>query len=416
MARLSRLTAAPAVVSLLDVDFYKFTMGQFVFRRHPEVRVRYQLLCRTPDARLPDLVPHEALGEALESVRALSFTPPELEYLRGLEPQGLFGEDFLDFLAHLRLPPVELEARNGEFHLEVESTWPELILWETLILSVLSELISRTAIERGGAGARKEVEATGRARLQQKIATLRECPGLRFASFGTRRRFSRVWQFELEERLARSLPGQFVGTSCVASAYRHGLVPVGTIAHEIFMVGAALGNGSAESIRGSQCRMLDSWWAAYGEPLSLFLTDTWGSEFFFADVGEARARQHRGVRQDSGDPAAFGEQVVRWYEDFGVDPREKSLVFSDGLELPEILDLDSRFGGRIAVSYGWGTNLTNDCGLPNYSLVVKPVVANGRPLVKLSDDPGKSTGIPSEISRYRRIFDAPAGPARIPRY
>ena len=416
MARFSDLTAAPPVASLLDVDFYKFTMGQFVFRRHREVRVRYRLLCRTPNVRLADLVPEDVLRDVLDSIRELSFTPAEIAYLHGLEPRGLFGVDYLDFLGQLRLPPVELEVRDGDFRIEVESSWPGMILWETLILSALSELLSRAAIAAGGAGAGKAAAEAGRERLEEKIARLREHPAIRFASFGTRRRFSRVWQLELEERLARALPDQFAGTSCVASAYQHGLVPVGTIAHEIFMVGAALGNGSDESIRGSQCRMLDSWWAMYGEPLSLFLTDTWGSEFYFGDVGEARARRHRGVRQDSGDPAAFGERLVRWYEDFGVDPRQKSLVFSDGLELPEILDLESRFGGRIAVSYGWGTNLTNDCGLPNYSLVVKPVAANGRPLVKLSDNPGKSTGIPSEISRYRRIFDAPAGPLRIPRY
>ena len=416
MARLSDLTAVPTVASLLDVDFYKFTMGQFAFRLHPEVRVRYRLLCRTQAARLPDLVPEDALRDALESVRALSFTPPELEYLRGLKLPGLFRDDFLTFLAHLRLPPVELEAADGEFRLEVESSWPEAILWETLILSVLSELLSRAAIAEGGAGACEAAERTGRERLEHKIAALRERPGLRFASFGTRRRFSRAWQFELEERLARSLPDQLTGTSCVASAFQHGLVPVGTIAHEVFMVGAALGDGSEDSIRGSERRMRASWWAMYGEPLSLFLTDTWGSESFFADVSEAQARQYRGVRHDSGDPAAFGERVIRWYEDFGVDPREKSLVFSDGLELPEILDLETRFAGRIAVSYGWGTNLANDCGLPNYSLVVKPVAANGRPLVKISDNPGKSTGPRAEIARYRRIFGAPPGPTRIPKY
>lgn len=416
MAGLSDLTAEPPVASLLDVDFYKFTMGQFVFRRHSGVQVRYRLICRTPGARLPEQVPEDALREVLDSIRALSFTAPELQYLRDLEPAGLFRDDFLGFLGRLRLPPVELEVRDGEFRLEVESSWPGMILWETLILSALSELLSRAALADAGAGARRHAEETGRERLDAKIAALRERPGIRLASFGTRRRFSRAWQFELEERLARALPRQFVGTSCVASAFAHGLAPVGTIAHEVFMVGAVLGDGSDESIRGSQRRMLDAWWELYGEPFSLFLTDTWGSDFYFASIGATRARRYRGIRQDSGDPAAFGERTIRWYEDHGVDPRQKSLVFSDGLELPEILDLEARFAGRASVSYGWGTNLTNDCGLPNYSLVVKPVTANGRPLVKLSDNPGKSTGAPAEIARYRRIFGARSGPARIPRY
>ena len=416
MARLPDLTADPPVASLLDVDFYKFTMGQFVFRRHRAVRVRYRLFCRTPNPGLARLLPLPAFREALDAIRALSFSPAELDRLRRLPPRGLFGEDYLGFLARLRLPAPALEVRGGGFRLEVEDRWPEVILWETLILSALSELLVRAALARSGAGALRAAEELGRERLSRKIAALRKRPGVRFASFGTRRRFSRSWQFEVEERLARELPGQFAGASGVASASRHGLDPVGTVAHEIFMVGAVLGGGSDAGIAASGNRMMDAWWEMYREPLSLFLTDTFGSESWFTRLGEDRARRFRGVRHDSGSPAAFGERVLRWYRGLGLDPRRKSLVFSDGLELPAILDLERRFGGRIRTSFGWGTNLTHDCGLPNYSLVVKPVAANGRPLVKLSDNPAKSTGDPEEVARYRRIFHAAPTPASLPKY
>ncbi len=398
------LTAPPPVASLLEVDFYKFTMGQFAFRRHRDLPVRYRLICRTPGAGLARLVPVEALREALAEVRGLSFSAAELDWLRNTPPAGRFGEDYLGFLAGLRLPPVEVEARGGDFRLEVEDRWPETILWETLILSVLTELAARA--ELGGAGAVREAEFVGRERLRAKIEALRRRPEIRFASFGTRRRLSRRWQFEVEERLADALPEQFFGASCAESARRHGLVPVGTIAHEVFMVGAAL--GEREAVAASPNRMMDAWWDLYGEPLSVFLTDTFGSEAWFAALGRDRARRFRGVRHDSGDPAAYGERVVRWYRGQGLDPREKTLVFSDGLDLPAILDLDERFRGQIRTAYGWGTNLTHDCGLPNYPVVVKPVAANGRPIVKLSDDPEKSTGDPEEVARYRRIFRAPA--------
>ena len=416
------------VTSLLDVDFYKFTMGQFVFRRHPEVRVRYRLLCRTPDAALARRVPVEEFREALEGARALSFTEAELEYLRtGITP-GLFGEDFLQFLAELRLPPVAVAAGRDDggdgVDLEVEAPWPNLILWETIILSTLGELLTRAALSGGGAGAEREAEERGRERLARKIGTLRRNPGIRFASFGTRRRFSGRWQLELEEHLAEELPEQFVGTSSVLSARRHGLRPIGTVAHEVFMVGAVLGEGSGDGdspasdaeIVGSFLRMADAWWEMYGEPYSLFLTDTWGSESFFRSLGESRARRFRGVRHDSGDPAAFGERVLRWYSDLGIAPGAKEIVFSDGLEVEDLVALDRRFAERVGVSFGWGTNLTNDCGLPTYSLVVKPVAANGRPLVKLSDDAAKSTGDPAEVARYRRIFDCPAVAGPPPRY
>lgn len=420
MARVSGLTrpgGGRSVVSLLDVDFYKFTMGQFVLRRYPGVRVRYRLICRTPGANLPEAAPSAALRDELDAIRGLSFRPGELAYLRGLEPRGRFGEDFLSFLARLRLPPVTVAAEGRRLRVETEGRWPEVILWETLILSALSERISRATLARdGGAGAFREALELGRERLERKVHALRARPGLRFASFGTRRRFSRSWQLELEARLARALPDQFTGTSCVASARENGIAPVGTIAHEIFMVGAAASGGDDDSIRASQRFMVDAWWDEYGEPLSVFLTDTWTTPVFLADVDADRARRFRGVRHDSGDPAAFGDAVLDWYGGHGVDPRAKSLVFSDGLEAGEILDLHDRFGGRIRVAFGWGTNLTNDCGVPNLSLVVKPIAANGRPLVKLSDNPGKTTGRSAEVARYRRIFAAPAGPTTLPVY
>ena len=422
MAGLSILKAVPPVVSLLDVDFYKFTMGQFAFRKHPEVRIRYRLICRTAGARLARLVPPEALRDALEAIRALSFRPAEVQYLRDLAFPGsaggrpLFGEDFLAFLCGLRLPPVRPDRTGDDLHLEVEGLWPEVILWETLILSALSELLTRARLAAAGAGAQREAEANLRGRLAAKVAALRGHRAIRFASFGTRRRFSRAWQFELEERLANQLPRQFVGTSCVASARRHGLAPIGTVAHEVFMIGAGQAGSTPAAIRASQCRMLDAWWDMYGEPLSVFLSDTWGSAFYFADIGEDRARRFRGLRHDSGDPAAFGEEVISWYRRFGINPKKKHLIFSDSLDLPAILALQARFRGRIGLSYGWGTNLTNDGGLPTQSLVVKPVEADGRTLVKLSDNARKSTGDPAEIARFRRIFRTVPTLARVPAY
>lgn len=425
MARLPRLTtrlttrrpgAAPPVASLLDVDFYKFTMGQFVFRRHPAVGVRYRLICRDRDANLAALLPAEEFRDALEGVRGLSFRPAELDYLRDLGGGALFGEDFLSFLSRLRLPPFELAVDGGGFRLEVEAGWAEGILWETLFLSTLSELLVRAALAAGGAGAEREALAAGRENLARKIEVLRGEPGVRFASFGTRRRFSREWQQEVEERLAEALPGQFVGTSAVASAFRHGLAPVGTVAHEVFMVGAALGADSDEAVAGSFLETADAWRDDYGAPYSVFLTDTWGSESYFREVDSARAARFRGVRHDSGDPAAFGERALRWYRERGVDAAAKTLVFSDGLRVEDLVSLHRRFRGRIGVSFGWGTNLTHDCGLPTYSLVVKPVSANGRPLVKLSDDANKTVGDPEEVARYRRIFDCPAVFGPPPRY
>ena len=398
------------------MDFYKFTMGQFVFRRHPETRVRYRLICRDRDANLAALLPAEEFRDALEGVRGLSFREAELDYLRSLGGGALFGGDFLSFLSRLRLPPFELGVEEGGFRLEVEAGWAEGILWETLLLSTLSELLARAALAAGGAGAEREALAAGRENLARKVEVLRGEPEIRFASFGTRRRFSREWQWEVEERLAEALPEQFAGTSAVASAFRHGLAPVGTVAHEIFMVGAALGADSEAGLAASFLEMVDAWWEDYGEPYSVFLTDTWGSESYFRGVDAARAGKFRGVRHDSGDPVAFGERALRWYRERGVDAAGKTLVFSDGLRVEDLVALHRKFHRRIGVSFGWGTNLTHDCGLPTYSLVVKPVGADGKSLVKLSDDAHKTVGGAEEVARYRRIFDCPAVFGPPPRY
>ncbi len=419
MARISHLTsdltAAPTVVSLLDVDFYKFTMGQYAFLRHPDVSVRYRLICRAPAARLARSLPVEALRDGLEAVRALSFRREELDYLRGL-PGFAFAGEYLEFLARLRLPALEVSRRGDDFWLEYEGRWPEVIHWETLVLSVLSELLGRAVLAEGGAGAVAGAEAEGSKRLEAKIATLRKNPGVRFASFGTRRRFSRAWQLRIESRLREALPEQFTGTSSVESAFRNGLDPVGTVAHEVFMVGAGLAGDSEAAIRESPTRVLEAWWEMFGPAAALVPTDTWGSGFFFRETSGIWAERLRGVRHDSGDPVAHGERALGWRAGHGLDPRDFALVFSDGLELPEILALHRRFAGRARVSFGWGTNLTNDCGLPVRSLVVKPVRAAGRPLVKLSDNPGKSTGEPEDIRRYRHIFGTPAGEATAPKY
>lgn len=206
----------------------------------------------------------------------------------------------------------------------------------------------------------------------------------------TRWRFSRDWQTYVDRILAGGLPGQFLGTSETESAMEHGLVPMGTSAHEMYMVMPGIMHESDESIRPSHNRALQDWWKEYGWGLSIALTDTYGSDFFFRDMAAEQARAWKGQRHDSGDPFAFGEKALAFYQRQGVDAREKMLIFSDGLDLETILRLAERFAGRVKVSFGWGTNLTNDLGFPALSLVVKAVEADGHPTVKLSDNLAKA--------------------------
>ena len=396
----------PIMHSLLDIDFYKFTMGHWVFKHYPNVPVRYAFKNRTAQVRLADYIDEAALRRELDHARTLRVNPSELHYLRGTNEYGdrLFSEDYLKFLSELRLPPYELRRADGTYTLEFPGVWCEAMYWKTLALSLINELYYWALMQRLSAFERDVVMATGTLRLAEKIKILRARPDIAFSDFGTRRRFSRSWQEYVVHVLAQEIPGQLLGTSNTAMAMQYGLLPMGTMAHEMFMVMAGIRAESDTTIRASHNRVLQEWWEEYGAGLSTALTDTYGSDFFFRDMTTAQARVWKGLRQDSGDPIAFGEKAIAFYERHGVDPRDKLIVFSDGLDLGTIVKLADHFAGRIRVSFGWGTNLTNDLGFEALSLVIKVVEVQGRHAVKLSDNLAKATGEAPDIERFKRIF------------
>lgn len=396
----------PIIQSLLDLDFYKLTMAQLAWRLHREVPVRYGFTNRTKKVRIADTVPIEVLRDELAHVRTLRPTAEEIGYLRESRhvPRGLFGEDFLKFFEGVRLPEVEIETTpNGQYRLETAGSWPEAIFWETIVLCVVNELYYRfrSWTERADPAA---VRREGDRRLGEKIALLKARPEALFIEFGTRRRYSAENQALVTERLADEAPWQIIGTSNVHLAKRFGLAPKGTMAHETFMIYAGICGATDVGLRDSHNRVLRDWWDLYGAPMSLALTDTYGSGFFFRDFTPEQARSWKGLRQDSGDPFAFGERQIAFYEGLGIDARGKLFVPSDGLDMPLFLKLVERFSGRIQVCGGIGTNLSNDVGYPSLSLVMKAIEAGGRPLVKLSDNPAKATGPAGEVGRYKRVF------------
>ncbi|MGH9322464.1 MAG: nicotinate phosphoribosyltransferase [Vicinamibacteria bacterium] len=396
----------PIIESLLDLDFYKFTMGQLVFLKYRDVPVVYSLTNRTRRVRLAEIVDEGELREELDHVRSLRLNHSELHYLRGTNEYGdrMFSEAYLDFLRGLRLPEYELEEVDGSFRLQFPGPWSEAIYWETVALSVVNELYNRSLMKPLSRFEKDLVSARGKLRLAEKIRVLRKRREIRFVDFGTRRRFSRSWQHYVDRTLAEEMPGQFLGTSSTVSAMLHGLVPMGTSAHELYMVMSGIMHDSDDLIRASHNRVLRDWWDLYGWGLSIAVTDTYGSEFFFRDMGPEQARAWKGLRHDSGDPFEFGERAIRFYQGLGIDPRKKILIFSDGLELPTILALSDRFNDRVTLSFGWGTNLTNDLGFAPISIVVKAIEANGRRTVKLSDNLAKATGSQEDIERFQRIF------------
>lgn len=402
----------PIIQSLLDVDFYKFTMGQVVFRHFRDVNVRLQFQCRNKDTQLPltRFVDEGELREELTAAQSLSLNNTELHYLRGTNEYGerMFREDYLQFLRDLRLPKFFLSYHRGDLRLDFVGPWWQVMMWETIALSIVSELYYR-GLARAQAPtsfAQEALNASGVLALFGKVEKLRSNPQVTFSDFGTRRRYSQGWQEYVVGTMVDELPRQFLGTSNVYQAMQYGLVPMGTSAHELFMVGAAAGKQDDDSIRASHNEILRTWWNVYGRGLSIALTDTFGSEFFFRDwlARPDQAAQWKGLRHDSGDPFEFGERAIAFYETIQVDPRDKLIVFSDSLDVDKMIALEQRFRDRIKTTFGWGTDLTNDFGLPTLSLVIKPIEANGNPTVKLSDNLSKAVGHEEDVARYRRIF------------
>lgn len=394
----------PIITSLLDVDFYKFTMGQFVFHRYPNVQVKYGANNRTKKVKLAEVVAEADLRNELDAVRDLRPTESEIAFLRAQKNNGqqLLDENYLDFFKNIRLQDYKLAKKDGQFELEFEGDWATEIYWETIALSIKNELYYR-ALTKGMD--KQEIYAEGKRRLEEKLDLLEQNPFVKFMEFGTRRRFSKDWQEYVIARCKERVPNQMVGTSNVYQAMQQGLTPKGTMAHELFMVIAAINDGNDESLRASHQKVLREWWNEYGVGLSIALTDTFGTNFFFKDMPQDLAEGYLGQRQDSGNPRAFANKQIQFYQERGIDATKKVFCPSDGLDERKIIDLQKEFYGRVLQTAGWGTNLTNDLGFDSISLVIKATEANGSGTVKLSDNLAKGIGSERNQTRYQRVFD-----------
>ena len=403
----------PIVRSLIDTDFYKLLMCQSVFRNRRNTRVAFSLINRSSDVRLADLVDEGELREQLDHIRSMHLTRGESTWLRGNTFYGkrqMFRPDFMEWFEGMRLPDYHLEKRDGQYELSFEGSWPEVMMWEIPALAVLMELRGRAVLKHMGRFELQVLYARAMTKLWQKIEAMRHVDDLRIADFGTRRRHSYLWQDWCVQAMLEGLGDKFVGTSNCAIARHRDIEAIGTNAHELPMVYSALANDDAALARAPY-EVLADWQEEHDGNLRIILPDTYGTEGFLNNAPDWLATW-TGIRIDSGDPAQGAETAINWWVSKGQDPREKLVIFSDGLDVAEMLSLQRTFLGRVKVSFGWGTNLTNDFrdlvpdrGLDAFSLVCKAISANGKPTVKLSDNPKKAIGPDDEIARYKRVFE-----------
>src|SRR4051812_40562473 len=432
----------PVIRSLLDTDFYKLLMLQFIWKHFPKTRVQFSLVNRHSGVRIGDIINIEEFKVQLQHVRGLRFRKSELVWLAGntfYGRRGIFEPGFLEWLEKdFRLSDYQFRVRDGQIDLSFHGSWTATTMWELYALAILDELKTRAQLKTLSEFGLDILYARAKTKLWGKIERLRGVPGLSVADFGTRRRHSFLWQEYVVVAMAENLGSNFIGTSNAFLAHKHDLEAIGTNAHEIPMVMAALANDD-EELRESQYKVLELWQQTYEGALRVMLPDTFGTTQFLAHAPEWVA-DWTGQRVDSKDPYIAGDEYIAWLKSHGRDPREKLLIASDTLDVDPILGLHAYFGGtmakgvgpgdfrsavdfydrnkwsadrRIRFSAGWGTLLTNDfrgCnpndgeGFDPIGLICKVSSVEGRPAVKLSDNYSKALGPAAEIERYRRVF------------
>ncbi len=386
------------IQSLLDTDLYKFTMMQAVLHQFPGANVEYRFKCRNASVPLAPYV--QAVNDQIDALCTLRFREDELAYLRNLR---YIRSDFVDFLAlfHFNRRHIEVKADGDELAIAIVGPWLHTILFEVPVLAIVNEVYFRATQPSPDF-------ALGRTRLTEKLALVRaQSPelGFSFADYGTRRRFSHAWQREVLSQVKASVPQNFVGTSNVFFAKELGLLAVGTMAHEWLQAAQALG----PRLRDSQRWAFQKWADEYRGDLGIALSDVAGLKAFMRDFDMYFCKLFDGARHDSGEPIAWGEAIIAHYLANRVDPKTKTLVFSDGLTFPRAIELAKHFQGRARTAFGIGTNLTNDLGDTPLQIVLKMVRCNGQPVAKLSDTPAKTMcDDPSYLGYLKQVFEIDA--------
>jgi nicotinate phosphoribosyltransferase len=403
----------PIVRSLIDTDFYKLLMCQSIFRNKPDTQVTFSLINRSKDVPLAELIDEGELREQLDHIRTLCLSRGESTWLRGNTFYGkrqMFRPEFLEWFENLRLPPYHLERKGDQYELTFQGKWHEVMLWEIPALAVLMELRGRAVLDKMEKFELQVLYARAMTRVWEKVEALRDVPDLSIADFGTRRRHSFLWQDWCVQAMSEGLGAKFTGTSNCKIAMKREMEAIGTNAHELPMVYAALAEDD-DALFQAPYKVLEDWHDEHEGNLRIILPDTYGSQTFLDNAPDWLAGW-TGIRIDSGDPATAAQQAIEWWKSRGEDPQAKRVIFSDGLDVAKIKELHHKFAGKTAISFGWGTLLTNDFrglvpddALAPFSLVCKAVSANGAPTVKLSDNPNKAMGPKDEIERYKRVFD-----------
>jgi nicotinate phosphoribosyltransferase len=388
------------------LDYYKSTMSQLQFEKHPDKEVTFTFMNRG-DQRIADYVTVDELQTQLDFLKQRGWAEGELDYLGSLrrgDGEPVFCNDYLNYLANNQLPDVRVcMADDNDITIEATGKWPLVTLWETIVMSQVSEIYFANYVRRHNLDI-QQLYNEGDERFDAWVAYLQANPDVKVSEFGTRRRFSLRWQKHITERLQSECPDNLSGTSNVSIANAMGLRPIGTFAHEMPMVYAGIADAEGQDIRRSHNQMLQDWEAKYPD-LLVALSDTFTSDFFFTDFTPSQAETWKGLRHDSGDPLAFAARAIAFYGHSGIKSKTKTITFSDALTVQTVANIHETVKHQINAVYGVGTNFTNNLGVKPLNVVMKAThvrLPDGREAdtVKLSDNMGKHTGPEALVQRY----------------
>ena len=369
----------PIVVSLLDTDLYKFNMDQVIFHKHTDLSGEYYFRCRNEGVVFTREM-FEEINAQIDHLCMLRFRKEELDYLRSIR---FIKNDYVEFLRlwHPIRDYVETSlSESGELGIVVRGPLFSAMQFEIYLLEIVNEVYFRLKFDY------ERLLASARARLDEKIRGFREGKyTFRFSEFGCRRRLSREWEDEVVRRLSGI--ENCVGTSNVYLAWKYNLKPIGTYAHEFVQMYQGI---DSIPLAYTNHNALEDWYDEYRGDNGTALTDTITTDLFLLDFNRAMVNNFSGVRHDSGDPYAWGEKIIAHYEKYGVDPRTKTLLFSDSLDFDRAQALQEYFQDRARVSFGIGTFCSNDTEETPLNIVIKLQTVNGNAVAKLSDTPGKA--------------------------
>lgn len=370
---------SPIVISLLDTDLYKFNMNQVMFHKHTNLNGKYIFKCRNQGVVFtPEMVAE--INAQIDHLCTLRFSDEELDYLNSLR---FIKSDYVEFLRlwHPIRKYVTCHGNSdGTLCLEVEGPLFSVMQFEIYLLEIVNEVYFRMTYDY------LYLVESANERLKNKIEDFENGKyNFKFAEFGCRRRLSREWQDYAVKRLLESK--QCVGTSNVYLAMKYGCTPIGTYAHEYVQMYQGV---PGVTLAYTNKIAMEEWFEEYQGDNGTALTDTLGTDLFLRDFNKLQATCYTGVRHDSGDPIEWGEKIIAHYEKLGINPKTKTLLFSDGLDFDKAQEIFDYFKDRINVNFGIGTFLSNDTDEDALNIVIKLQYVNGHPVAKLSDVPGKA--------------------------